>query len=223
MWKIWTSPNWADVYIALRELGPYQKWSLHKPRESGGPGEWLYQWVKSERAEKRAKELGNTQGRVLDKWQQPAELAGSGWTSAFSIRIRHQDLAEYDDSQLPDDICWVPAPPEGTERQLHIAILRPRATETVFEMTEMVPLCGFGLVDGRYVLVLGSTHPIPDETNAKINGWIDAGLRAAPEGVVQKAESPRMAVHAIMDDGHRVAWDLAIPPETLKPDQASTD
>jgi hypothetical protein len=85
-----------DLYIAQRDVAPYQKWSLHKT------GDWLYQWVNSERAENRARELGHAGGRVLDRWSQPPEVPGTGWTSAFSINTRHEDLVAYDnDSQLP--------------------------------------------------------------------------------------------------------------------------
>jgi len=206
VYRIWSSPNSPDLYIAQRDVAPYQKWSLHKT------GDWLYQWVDSERAENRARELGHTGGRVLDRWSQPPELPGTGWTSAFSICTRHQDLVAYDtDSQLPADIRWVRPPPEGTARQLHITILRATAPQAVLNLPKMVPLCGFGLAEDRLVLVLASTHPLTDETNAKINGWVDAARQHAGEGVVEAAAAPRVFVHSIADDGHRMAWDLIVP------------
>ena len=69
---------------------------------------------------------------MLDRWPQPPEVGETGWTSAFSIRVRHQDLEYQDDSALPQDIYWIPPPPEGAARQLHFAILRP--TETVIDL-----------------------------------------------------------------------------------------
>jgi hypothetical protein len=201
VWTILATKNEPSLYIVLRQLGALQKWSFH------GTGDWRYQWVDSEQAEARARELGHEGGRVLDQWPQPPEVGETGWTSAFSIRIRHQDLERHDDSLLPKDIYWVPPPPEGAARQVHVAILRP--TATVIDLKGMVPLCGFGLADNRHVLTLGSTHTVTDDLNFKIAEWTDEGRRQLLARGVEADESARMAVHSVLDDGHRVAWDLA--------------
>ena len=213
VWTILATKNEPSFYVMLRQLGALQKWSFH------GTGDWRYQWVDTPQAEARARELGHEGGRALDEWRQPPEVGETGWTSAFSICIRHQDLERHDDSRLPKNILWVPPPPEGKARQLHLAILRP--TATMIDLKGMVPLCGFGLTGNRHVLILASTHSVADDVNAKITSWLGEGLRRAPGGVVQQADIPRMVVHSIMDDGHRVAWDLAIPPALRQRDPAS--
>lgn len=201
VWNIWATKNEPSFYIALRQLGALQKWSLH------GTGDWRYQWIDSEQAEARARELGHEGGRVLDQWPQPPEIGESGWTSALSIRIRHQDLERRDDSQLPKDIYWVPPPAEGKGRQLHVAILRP--TATVIDLRGMAPLCGFGLADDRHVLILGSNHDVTDELNSTIEEWTDRGRQHLATKGIEPGESTRMAVHSVLDGGHRVIWDLA--------------
>jgi hypothetical protein len=87
----------------------------------------------------------------------------------------------------------------------------------VIDLKGMVPLCGFGLADNRHVLILGSTHTVTDDLNSKIAEWTDEGRRQLLARGVEADESVRMAVHSVLDDGHRVAWDLAFRPWLRRP------
>ncbi|OMC46152.1 hypothetical protein [Mycobacterium sp. IS-1264] len=211
VWNVWATPNSGDFYIAERNTAGVQKWSFHKT------GMWLHQFVDNERAEQQARAAGYTgRSRVVDKWDQPPEIGDSGWTLAFSIRIRHQDLEEHDDSKLPQDIYWVPPPPEGSARYLHVYILRPTGRMIELDPRDMVPLCSFGLADNRQVLILGSTAPVTEETDAQIERWLDTALAGTADGRLQEADHPRLLVHTTRNDGHRMVWDLAIPTERLR-------
>ena len=205
VWTILGSRNIdSDVYIGLRAMMGCQKWSLHQTT-------WLYQWI----SRLDAWEFANSDDRAIDEWQLPPEVAGC--TIAFSIRVRHQDLVQYDDDdQLPESILWVPSPAQGRGTEIRVMIVRPSAfvnsSETVFEFNGAELLDGFTLADGRYVLLVASTATVADDMNSLIRGWLDATLRQAPEGAVEAARSPRVAVGSVVGHGH-VAWDLAIPPQ----------
>lgn len=134
---------------------------------------------------------------------------------AFSIRVRHQDLDVYDDSALPEDIVFMPPPPEGHACYLHIYIVRPLGDYV--ELKGFVPLCSFGLADNREVLVLGSFHPVSNETNTKIEQWLETAIAAAPEGSLQITDRPRLSVDSTRDDGHRMVWDIMVPHDRLSP------
>lgn len=211
VWNVFASPNSSDFYISDGVTGGIQKWSFHES------GMWLHQFHNSEPAEKQARAAGYTgRGRGVDKWDQPPEIGDTGWTLAFSIRIRHQDLEKQDDSALPDDIYWVPPPPQGSARHLHVCIIRPTGRVTELDPRIMVPLCGLGLADNRQVLILGSTELVSEETNTQIEQWLDTALGGAPDGSPREADHPRLLVHSTRDDGHRMVWDLAIPTERLR-------
>jgi hypothetical protein len=102
-WRIWSPANKSDVYIAVRAIAGYQKWSFHES------GDWRFQWISDEKAE----EFG-VDNRVIDRWQPPNEYGATGITRCLAIRVRHQDLVEVaEPEKLPKDALWVPSPPEG--------------------------------------------------------------------------------------------------------------
>lgn len=154
IWRIWAPPNKSDVYIGVRAILGHQKWSLHES------GDWRHQWVSPE----KAAAFGKVDGRVIDQWQQPAEMGNSGWTKGFSIRVRHQDLVDVADSpKAPKDTLWIPAPPEGRFIRLHIAIARP--SDLAVPLNGLIPFGGFTLIDGRAVILGVTVEAVTDEHN----------------------------------------------------------
>ncbi|WP_156747368.1 hypothetical protein [Mycobacterium sp. E2462] len=211
IWNIWATPNSRDFYIAERSTADLEYWSFHKS------GMWLHQFADNEQAMQRARAAGYTgKGRGVDRWEQPAEMGETGLTLAFSIRIRQQDLEEQDDSHLPQEIYWVPPPPEGVAWYLLVCILRQTGRVVELDPREAVPLCGLGLADDRQILVFGRTQPVSDETNAQIDQWID-GFVERNASSRRASDRSRLLVHSTAPDGHRMVWDLAIPPQRLRP------
>lgn len=160
-WRIWAPPHKFDVYIGVRAILGFQKWSLHET------GDWRHQWVDSEQAAAKAAEFGFTDDRIIDRWRQPEEIGATGWIKGFSIRVRHQDLVEVaKPEKVPADALWVPSPPEGHVVGLHVVIASPDRGEVT--VTGAIPLGGFTLVNGRAVLLVVSVERVPDEQNQMI-------------------------------------------------------
>jgi hypothetical protein len=201
IWRIWANKNTSDVYIAIRNIAGYQKWSLHES------GDWRYQWVTVEQAQEHAQ----TSDRVIDSWAQPPELGGSGMTKGFTIKVRHQDLVPLPDipGSLPAEVFWVPAPPEGHAMGMHVAIMRPDGPQ--IELQDAVPFAGFTLSDGRAVLLIASRQPVTDAQNQMIEDAVAEALARAPAHVdLRAAPAPRMSAHGDDVDGVKRVWDIAL-------------
>ncbi|WP_353373465.1 hypothetical protein [Mycobacterium sp.] len=200
VWRIWATRNTSDVYIGVRAILGYQKWSLHES------GDWRCQWISGE----RAVEFGRGGSRIIDQWSQPAEM-GSGWTKGFSIRVRHQDLVEVaDPAVVPADTLWIPPPPEGHLIALHVAIVRP--DQGVANLKGFIPLGGFTLPDRRAVLLGVSKEPVTEENNQVIAAALNTTIRlAADSGVdLSSVEAVRGALSCVSPEGDRHVWDVAV-------------
>lgn len=207
-WRIWSPPNKCDVYVAVRAIAGYQKWSFHES------GDWRFQWISDE----KAKEFG-VDNRIIDQWQPPEEYGDTGITRCLAIRVRHQDLIEVaQPEKVPSDALWVPSPPEGHLTALHVVIARPDQPE--FELTGLVPVAGYALVDRRAVLLFLAVTPLSDELNATVEGYIAASVKVATDNGVdlESRVAPRIALGGNDDDGNRVVWDVALQPGAGSPD-----
>jgi hypothetical protein len=84
VWRIWPPSNKFDVYVGIRAILGYEKWSLHET------GDWRCQFINDE----KAAEFGDGGNRIIDQWERPAEIGETGLTRGLAIRVRHQDLVE---------------------------------------------------------------------------------------------------------------------------------
>lgn len=211
VWRIWAPKNKFDVYIGVRALVGYEKWSLHES------GDWRHQWISDEIAQ----EFGNSDDRIIDRWPQPAELGDSGWLHGFSIRVRHQDLVEVaEPEQVPADAVWIPIPPEGHAASLHVVIIRP--DRGLMELNGLIPLGGFTLVDGRALILAVSVDRLADAQNEMIaSALAEMMLQAEAKGIdFGSAVAPRGALACNNDRGDRFVWDVAVPRPTDVAEQA---
>jgi hypothetical protein len=202
VWRIWAPPTKFDVYVGIRAILGYQKWSLHET------GDWRFQWISDE----RAAEFGNTDSRIIDQWQRPEEIPETGWIKGFSIRVRHQDLVEVaDPEKVPADAVWIPSPPEGHSVGLHVVIARPDRGEIA--LTGSIPLGGVTLVDGRALLLVVSVDRVTDEHDQMIETALTEAMRLAREQGVDLAAAvnPRAALSGNNAQGDRFVWDVAVP------------
>lgn len=200
-WRIGAPPTKFDVYIGVRAILGYQKWSLHES------GDWRHAWLTDE----RAAEFGKTDNRTIDQWRRPEEIGETGWIKGFSIRVRHQDLVDVPDPEkVPAGAVWIPSPPEGHLVSLHVVIARPDRWEIA--LTGLLPVDGFTLVDGRAVLLVVSVDRVTDEQNQMIETKLAEAMKlAAEQGVdLAAAVAPRAALSGHNAEGDRLVWDVAL-------------
>lgn len=201
-WLIWSRPNKFDVYVGLRAILGYQKWSLHET------GDWRYQFLTDEKAAKFT-----DRGRVIDQWKRPAEVGGTGWTRGLAIRVRHQDLVEVANlERVPGDAIWIPAPPEGHMVGLHIVIARPDLQQ--IELSNVRPVAGYSLVNGQAMLLLASVDPVTDEDNQTVDNAVAQMIQQLrDQGIdLSSAGALRAAIGGNNPEGERQVWDVAVPP-----------
>lgn len=161
VWRIWSPPNKFDVYVGIRAILGYEKWSLHET------GDWRCQFINDE----KAAEFGDGGSRIIDQWQRPAEVGETGLTRGLAIRVRHQDLVEVaNPEKVPADAIWIPAPPEGYMVGLHVVVGRP--SQQLIKFSNLRLAAGFALVDEQAMLLFVSVDPVTDENNETIENAI---------------------------------------------------
>ena len=137
VWEIWSPRTKNDVYIANKNIAGTQKWSLHES------GDWRYQWISRLDAWRYAQ----TDDRLIESWSPPPELGPTGWTSAFVIRVRHQDIVPIPGVSVPADVELIREPHENRAVAVFVVIARP--DQGMLNLKGAVPLGGFTLMDGR--------------------------------------------------------------------------
>lgn len=204
VWRVWAPPTHSDVYIGVRTILGFQKWSLHES------GDWRFQWV----TEERANEFTNTTVRLIEQWQQPPEL-GAGWTKGFTVRVRHEDLVEAPTEVTPADTVRLPVPPEGHAASIHVVVARP--DQGWIELRELRPFDGFTLRDGRVLLLVASVDAVLDEQNQMVDAAISEAVRRMSEQGVDLSgdRALRMLVIGNNAEGDRFVWDGAVRPNHL--------
>jgi hypothetical protein len=199
IWRIWANKPKSDVYIGIRSILGYQKWSLHES------GDWRFQWV----TEAKASEFTGSTDRLVDRWQQPPEVR-AGWTKGFTIRVRHQDLVDRPGEVEPAGTVRLPAPPEGHATSVHVVVARP--DQGRIALHGLLPVDGFTLADGRAVLLITSVDAVLAEQNQMVDAAMSEGVRQMRERGVDLSTvgSPRMLASGHDADGNRFVWDVAV-------------
>jgi hypothetical protein len=202
VWRIWANPSTSDVYIAARDIANVQKWSLHPT------GDWRHQWE----TRQYAMHLTNRDDRVIDRWLQPPEYEDIGWTKAFHIRVRRQDLVDYGDgNELPQEIIWMPPPPQDHIAVIHVVIARPDRLDS--QVQGVFPFHAFSLANGQVVILTVSMQPVIAEAEAELQSMFEQIARDPRSAeTVARASAPRVTATVVDEEnGDRGVWDLAIP------------
>jgi hypothetical protein len=202
VWRIWADRNKSDVYIAARDIVNDQKWSLHQT------GDWRHQWE----TRQYAMHLTNRDDRIIDRWLQPVEIEDIGWTKAFHIRVRLQDLVDYGDgNELPDNIIWLPPPPEDRIAVIHVMIARRDRLDS--QVQGVFPFHAFSLTNGKVVILTVSMQPVIAEAEAELQSMLEQ-ITQYPRAAetVARATAPRVTATVVDEEnGDRGVWDIAIP------------
>jgi hypothetical protein len=201
--RVFAPKNKSDVYIAIRTIAGYQKWSLHES------GDWRFQWVTSE----RALEFTEASERIIDQWSPPPE----GGRPAGRLDSRY--LFESRTS------CRSPREIRNRCQRTQFGCLRRRRgtpgacmwslrarTNHNSSSAALAPFDGFTLADGRAVLLIASQEPVTNEVNQMLGAALTQGLGQAPAGDLAAAGAPRMLVVGDGPGGAgRLVWDIAVP------------
>ena len=120
VWRLWTSGNGSDVYLAARTIADQAKVSFHESRKwrlaftekyASGPNPYVQPG----------------EDRATSKWQRPPEVA-PGITRAFVIMVPASELTspKVAFASKPDTV-WVPPAPSGLATCLTIFFITPAA------------------------------------------------------------------------------------------------
>jgi hypothetical protein len=202
VWRIWANPSASDVYIACRDIAKVQKWSLHES------GDWRHQWE----TRQYAMHVTRREDRLIDQWRPPPEFEDIGWRKAFFIQARLQDLVDYGDgSELPENIIWMPPPPQGGKAVVHVLIARPDRLNS--EVKGVFPFYAFSLANGTVVLVTYSVQPVLAEEEAELQSMLEQVTSHSRSGEhIAKLSAPRITATVVDEEaGDRGVFDIAIP------------
>ncbi|SHP14099.1 hypothetical protein [Mycobacteroides abscessus] len=207
VWRMWGGKTVPDVYIAVKDIIEYQKWSLH-PK-----GKWRHAWVKSAEALTRAAELGHEGDRAIQEWDPPDEIGDTGLRRGLEIRVRHQDLVDVDEAKdLKPDTIWLNPPPEGHE--VRIGIFVARALQPgIIDVPGFTPFAGMSLPNGIAAVLIRETHAIEPRHGADLERAVNYILAAAQEkGTDLSARDVRLVIGFDHNPtGSKIVYDIAKP------------
>lgn len=198
VWRLWSAPNTADLYLAVRTKGAGDsKWSFH------ASGDWRLQYEQS-----RAAELGVD--RVLHRWRRP-EPGPLGMIEVIRVVVPTDDIVE-NKVAVPEvsKVEWVPPAQPSRATLLHIFVVPtgssmhpPSNADVVHAMT---------LSDGSLVLVLASASDIPADLLGIFKQARDTVIPppGVPEDWMPRSDPEyRCVVNAVTANGdeHHI-WDL---------------
>ncbi len=207
VWRMWGGKTVADVYIAVKDIVEYQKWSLH-PK-----GKWRHAWVKSAKASARATELGHQGDRAIQEWDPPDEIGGTGLRRGLEIRVRHQDLVDVaEPKELKPETIWLPTPPEGHE--VRICVFVARALQPgMIDVPGFTPFAGMRVPNGIAAVLICETRPVEPQHGADLERAVSHILATVREkGTDLSAPDVRLIIGFDHDlTGGKIVYDVAQP------------
>jgi hypothetical protein len=209
VWRVWADPGNSNVYLAVRTIIGYLKWSLHESNK------WRHAWVDDEEALRTAEELGHTGDRAFDKWDRPDEIGDTGITRGLAIRVRPQDLVTVTQPEkVPAKALWIDPPPAGYTACVDVLLGRPTQPGGVIDQPGLVPFAGFTLENGQAVLLIAALRPLHEHHSAVIANALNIVVdKARKAGEDMTKDNRRAIIGTDNADGDKLVWDMAIPPE----------
>lgn len=198
------------MFIAARPLAGIYKVSLHDS------GDWRYQWVRPEIAERYAP----GQGRLIERWPRPMAF-GAGWTRAFVVWVPESDIMPIvDDTESGEDVSWIPKPPPGKVATFQVVVGAPDLGIVKVQQTWV--LGAFSLANREFCLVLGSYTDLTVQRERWLVDHRRRVIEAAGHDTLRGCGAPRATLFGRDDDGTRCFWDLALDGKTPDPQAPDT-
>lgn len=216
IWRLWSTANTDDVYLASRQSAGEFKVSLHQS------GDWRLQAIDlSKDNDTHFGNLDPEQGRVLHRWSRPAPDE-AGWTRAVSIHVPSEHISEVPrDAVRCTDVRWIKAPPAGRTLLFEVVLVPVEAEQVVVRAFDLAPADFAAVVDvgrlagGDIAMVLAFTEPTPSGHLAEIDNHLrerGASGASAPEEWDRSPESAPRVLTFEDDGGVLVLHDLTLGP-----------
>ena len=199
-WRVWTSKNADDVYVAARSTAGLMKASLHES------GSWQFGFIDGPKAVTWAQKVGT---RHLDLWQRPPEF-GPGFTRAYMIAVPHSELRAWPDSPVERGaVAFLPPPGYREVVQIEIVLTRPTDPPATLRVEQGLVIARLALRGGGAVGVIARLLPWASESVECFEAYKASELAATDPARLAAAGLPRLALYALDGDGTRMVIDAA--------------
>lgn len=195
-WRVWTSKQTDDCYVAGRDVAGEVKISLH------ASGEWQHSITQPAAARRALAE------RHLDRWVRPPDFA-PGWTVGVRVWIPDSELREWPSSEPPEAgrVLAVPLAEQGNATLVTVYVEEPNSA--MIELDNALPVGRLMMASGTSALVVATRESLPDRWRSRFAVQLDEAaheLAADPPG---GWHTPRIAVYGRNDDEHWI-FELAV-------------
>jgi len=210
-WKCWTpiGVGKSDVYLTCRSIGYALKVSLHQT------GEWHIAYSEKFFAENQDALADRPQGRFIDKWTRPSEIA-PGVTLALRIITPHSAVS-IPIASLKRTITWIPIPPPSQAVEICTFFTSPHALVSSWpgRNSMQTKLVGSMLLDnGEKIWVVYRIIECPDFKDMRGTPRYFKGR--SKDDLIGK-ELRILTHHIHKEDGSLVILDSAIVPARKPP------
>jgi hypothetical protein len=211
IYRLWTSKNSVDAYLAVRVVAGTQKISFHMKT-----GSWSHSFVSAEKARPY---VGASGTRHIDIWRRPPDFA-PGVTRAYTIIVPGTELRD-PPREMPGDggnVVYVPPPVTGGMIHFDLLLASPDSPTRI--------VCDEGVLVARLQLVdRGALALIARQVrrNRKAWKWLASQREAllsatiadqAVLSTIREAGTPVAGLYATEPDGTRCQVELALSPPT---------
>lgn len=199
-WRVWTSKNADDVYVAARSTAGVMKASLHES------GSWQYGFINGPKAVAWVQDRGS---RHLDLWQKPPEF-GPGFTRAYMIAVPYSELRPWPESPREKGaVAFLPPPGIGEVVQIEIVLIRPTNPPVTLSVEHGLAVARLAFHGGDAVGVIARLLPWAPGSVESFKTYKASALAAADPARVAAAGMPRLALYGLDTDGTRMVIDAA--------------
>jgi hypothetical protein len=197
IYRLWTSKNNADAYLAARAVAGTQKISFHM-----GSGSWSRSFVSAEKAQQY---VGEGATRHIDIWPRPPDFA-PGVTRAYTIIVPGTELRDPYREMPGDDgnVVYAPPPVPGGMVCFDLLHATPGSSTRIVWEEGMLLVARLQLVDG------GALALIARQVRRDKEAW--KWLASQREALLSATIADQGATSAIREAGTPVAGLYAIEP-----------